>query len=215
MESTKFGQAFFESTRGRIVSLLRRGASTVEELSQELGLTDNAVRSHLATLERDDLIKRSGVIPGSRKPHYAYQLTNEARHLFPKAYHALFNQLLTVLKLRLAPDEMHDILKEVAKGLAADQVPKRSDESIESRTERAVAVMEELGGIAIPEKVDDKLLLQSGSGCPFSDSVAQHPEVCRLAETLLSEITGLDVREHCQRGESMRCAFEIITDIQV
>lgn len=212
MESTKFGQIFFESTRGRIVNLLRRGASSVEELSQQLELTDNAVRSHLATLERDRLIERSGVIPGARKPHFAYQLTDEAQHLFPKAYHALFNQLLTVLKLRLAPDEIQEILIEVARGLAADRTPKAVDESIESRTERAVAVMEELGGVAIPEKVDNKLLLQSGSGCPFSDSVAQHPEVCRLAETLLSEITGLEVREHCRRGDSPRCAFEIITD---
>jgi predicted ArsR family transcriptional regulator len=62
------------------------------------------------------------------------------------------------------------------------------------------------------EKVEDKLLLQSGNGCPFSDSVAQHPEVCRLAETLLSEITGLEVREHCNRGDAPRCAFEIIAD---
>ncbi len=212
MESTKFGQIFFESTRGRIVNLLRRGASSVEELSQQLELTDNAVRSHLATLERDGLIARGGVIPGARKPHYAYQLTDEARHLFPKAYHALFNQLLTVLKLRLAPDEIQEILREVARGLAADKTPKEANESIKSRTERAVAVMEELGGVAIPEKVGDKLLLQSGSGCPFSDSVAQHPEACLLAETLLSEITGLEVREHCNRGESPRCAFEVIAD---
>ncbi len=212
MESTKFGQTFFESTRGRIVSLLRRGTSSVDELSQQLELTDNAVRSHLATLERDGLVERGGVIPGARKPHFAYQLTDEARHLFPKAYHALFNQLLTVLKLRLAPDEMQEVLKEVAHGLAADRTPKEANESVESRTERAVAVLEELGGVAIPEKVDDKLLLQSGSGCPFSDSVAQHPEVCRLAETLLSEITGLEVQEHCKRGDAPRCAFEIIAD---
>lgn len=212
METTKFGQIFFESTRGRIVSLLRRGASSVEELSQQMELTDNAVRSHLATLERDGLIERGGVIPGARKPHFAYQLTGEARHLFPKAYHALFNQLLTVLKLRLAPEEMQEILMEVARGLAAGRTPNEINESIESRTERAVKVMEELGGVAIPEKVGDKLLLQSGSGCPFSETVAEHPEVCRLAETLLSEITGLEVREHCIRGDSPRCAFEIITD---
>ena len=95
---------------------------------------------------------------------------------------------------------------------AAGRTPKKINESIESRTERAVKVLKELGGVAIPEKVDDKLLLQSGNGCPFSDSVAEHPEVCRLAETLLSEITGFEVREHCERGNSPRCAFEIITD---
>jgi len=212
MESTKFGKIFFESTRGRIVSLLRRGASTVEELSQQLKLTDNAVRAHLATLERDGLVERGGVIAGARKPHFAYQLTDEARHLFPKAYNALFNQLITVLKQRLSADEMLEILREVARRLAADKTPREINESVESRTERAVAVMEELGGVAIPEISGDKLLLQSGNGCPFSDSVSEHPEICRLAETLLSEITGLEVREQCVRGTSPRCAFEINVD---
>ncbi len=74
---------------------------------------------------------------------------------------------------------MQEVLREVARGLAADRTPKAIDENIESRTERAVAVMEKLGGVAISEKVDDKLLLQSGSGCPFSDSMVEHPEVCR------------------------------------
>lgn len=212
MESTKFGQIFFESTRGRIVNLLRHGASNVEELSQRLGLTDNAVRSHLSTLERDGLIERGGIIPGARKPHFAYQLTDEARHLFPKSYYLLFNQLLAVLKKRLTPDQIQEILREVAQGLAADRTPKEVDESVESRIQRAVAVIEELGGVAIPKKVDNKLLLESGIVCPFSDSATEHPEICRLAEMLLSEIMGLEVREHCTRNKSPRCTFEIITN---
>ena len=36
------------------------------------------------------------------------------------------------------------------------------------------------------------------------------PEVCRLAETLLSEIIGLEVREHCNREGPPRCRFEVI-----
>ena len=43
-------QKFFESTRGKVVTLLRRGGRTVEELAEELGLTDYGVRAHLATL---------------------------------------------------------------------------------------------------------------------------------------------------------------------
>lgn len=212
MKSTKFGQIFFESTRGRIVNRLRRGVCSVEELAQELGLTDNAVRAHLATLERDGLIGRSGKIPGLRKPHVAYQLTDEARHLFPKAYHTLLNQLLTVLKNRLDAQELQEILGEVARQLAADRKSNELNETVESRAQRAVAVMEELGGVAIPEKEGDKLLIRSGSGCPFADTVSEHPEICRLTETLLSEITGLEVREHCLRGKSPKCTFEIIPE---
>ena len=48
------------TARGRIIALLRRGASTVEELAAELGVTDNAVRAHLQLLEREGLIQASG-----------------------------------------------------------------------------------------------------------------------------------------------------------
>jgi predicted ArsR family transcriptional regulator len=51
---------FFSSTRGRIVALLRAATRTVDELADALGLTDNAVRAHLVTLERDGLVEPSG-----------------------------------------------------------------------------------------------------------------------------------------------------------
>jgi predicted ArsR family transcriptional regulator len=41
--------------RGRVVDQLRRAPQTVEELARILGITGNAVRSHLSTLEREEL----------------------------------------------------------------------------------------------------------------------------------------------------------------
>ena len=90
---TKLDKRFFDSTRGRIVTLLRGTTRTVNELAEELGLTDNAVRAHLLSLERDGLVTQSGIQRGTRKPHFAYELAAEAEHLFPKAYDALLNQL--------------------------------------------------------------------------------------------------------------------------
>jgi len=49
-----------ETTRGRVVTLLRRGGMTTDELAGALGLTDNAIRAHLATLERDGFVQAQG-----------------------------------------------------------------------------------------------------------------------------------------------------------
>src|SRR5207253_7380278 len=54
-------QRFLDTTRGRVAALLRCEGRTVEELAQALDLTDNAVRAHLAILERDDLVRQAGV----------------------------------------------------------------------------------------------------------------------------------------------------------
>jgi predicted ArsR family transcriptional regulator len=99
----------FGSTRGRIVTLLRGTTKTVNELAEALQITDNAVRAHLLSLERDGLIRQSGTQRGIRKPHFAYELTDEAEHLFPKAYDALLNQLIAVLKGRLKPLELEEV----------------------------------------------------------------------------------------------------------
>src|SRR5687768_17158005 len=208
MKDTKFGQSFFGSSRGQVLGLLRRGIGTVDELSAQLGLTDNAVRAHLATLERDGLVERRGTQPGLRKPHFNYVLTSEAEQLFPKAYSTLFNQLLTILKQRIGPEELESILSEVAQSLAEGNTPRRN-ESIESRAERAVATFESMGGAPALKEDEGKLVISSVTSCPFDTAVSKHPEVCRLAETFLSEVTGLKIREHCQKGEHPKCTFEI------
>ena len=64
--STGWDRKVFESTRGRVVALLRRTGFTVDELPRELDLTNNGVRAHLATLERDGIVRQSGVV---RRPY--------------------------------------------------------------------------------------------------------------------------------------------------
>jgi predicted ArsR family transcriptional regulator len=206
---TKLDKRFFESTRGRIVTLLRGSSKTVNELAAALELTDNAVRAHLLSLERDGLVTQSGVQRGTRKPHFAYELTAEADNLFPKAYDALLNQLITVLKGRLPPATLEQVLRDVGRSLAGAQGADEQKGDLESRIAGGLAALEAIGGAARIEREDEKFFIRS-EGCPLAAAVAEHPEVCRLAETLLSEIIGNEVHERCDREGSPRCRFEIL-----
>ena len=208
MKRTKLDKRFFGSTRGRIVTLLRGTTKTVNDLAEELRLTDNAVRAHLLSLERDGLIEQSGIQRGTRKPHFAYELTDEAEHLFPKAYDALLNQLITVLKARLTPAMIDEVLREVGRSLASAQAAGGNGGDLESRMGRALTALEAIGGAARIEKEKEGVFIRSES-CPLAAAAAEHPEVCKLAETLLSEIIGVEIRERCDREGSPRCRFEV------
>lgn len=207
MDGITFDKRFFDSTRGQIVTLLRSAPCTVEEMAGKLNLTDNAVRAHLSTLERDGLVRQSGLRRGPRKPHFTYVLTEEADKLFPKAYDALLNQLIAVLKTRLEPAEIEEVLREVGRALAAEAGAGQSA-SLEGRVQTALKVLEAIGGAAEVEQHGDKMLIVS-SGCPLAAAVSVHPEVCRLAETLIAEIVKVPVEERCDRNGRPKCIFEI------
>ena len=190
-----------------IVTILRGEAATVEELAARLKLTDNAVRAHLSTLERDGLVRQSGRRRGPRKPHFTYTLTAAADKLFPKAYDALLNQLITVLKSRLQPAEIDEVLRAVGRAIA-DEAPAGKDDKLESRVQQALKVLDAIGGVAQAERQDDKIVIQS-SGCPLAAAVTVHPEVCGLAEALIAEIVKAPTKEHCDRQARPQCRFEI------
>ena len=209
MKTTKLDERFFDSTRGRVVGLLRGKSGTVTELAEQLGLTDNAVRAHLLSLERDGLVRQSGVQRGARKPHFSYELTPEAERLFPKAYDTLLNQLITTLKGRLPPSALEDVLREVGRTLAAPHASDGPPADLEERLRTALEVLKAIGGTPSVESEEGKLFIRSG-GCPLAAAVVEHPEVCELAESLVAELVGQPVRESCDRSESPKCCFEIL-----
>ncbi|HEX8175518.1 MAG TPA: ArsR family transcriptional regulator [Pyrinomonadaceae bacterium] len=209
MKKTKLDARFFDSTRGQVVGMLRGRVCTVDELAGELGLTNNAVRAHLATLERDGLVEQKGIRRSFRKPHYTYSLTTEAEHLFPKAYDALFNQLVTVLKGRLEHDALELVLREVGSSLAASHSSNNKTDDFDRRMRSAIKALEALGGSPRIEEHEEKVLIKSGS-CPLGAAVVEHPEVCQLAEALVSQIIGRPVKERCEREEPPRCCFELV-----
>lgn len=78
----------------------------MDALARALDLTDNAVRAHLAALERDGLVRQQGSVRGVRKPSLAYQLAPEVEPALSRAYLPLVEALVEALADRLPPAEL-------------------------------------------------------------------------------------------------------------
>jgi len=204
MARTNWNQRFLSSTRGRIITLLRRASRTVDELAQALDLTHTAVRAHLAALERDGLVQQRSERHGNRKPSSVYDLVPAAEFLFPQSYGQLLYQLLEVLHGQMTPEEVETLLREVGRRIAAQwKIPPGE---LRVRLEAAVEVLNELGGLMEQETEGETMCIR-GYRCPFAAVVLEHPEVCRLAETLLTELVGMPVQEQCERNGPVPCRF--------
>ena len=205
-----FGRRFLETTRGQVVALLRAGPQTVDELAAALGLTDNAIRAHVATLERDGIVAQRGVRrgEGAGKPAAVYQLTAEAEAKFSRAYAPVLGAILEELATALPEDRRRALLANVGRRLSVGLMPP-ADASHDSRLQAALDVLGELGGVARLEERTGTSVIR-GQGCPLSTTVAHRPEACHVVEALLREIVGAPVRQCCEHGERPSCCFEVL-----
>jgi predicted ArsR family transcriptional regulator len=208
MKHIGWRERLFKSTRGKILELLRTTDRTVNELAEELSVTDNAVRAHLASLERDRLVIQSGSKPGVRKPHTMYALGPDAEQIFPKGYGPLVSLLMSTLARRVKPESLRSGMRAAGRRIAEQHLNELRGKSREQRIHAALDILNGLGGAATFRVEKGKHFIH-GNGCPIAAATAEHPEACLLAESLLTEIIGSPVKEHCTRGPAPSCRFEV------
>ena len=195
-----------DQSRSRVVSALRRGAKTLDQLVGEIGLTRTALRLHLSTLERDGLVARRGLRAGRTKPSHVYELTAEAEQGLSRAYIPVLTELLHVLADRLPRTEFDAVMRAVGRELLSDLPRPRGP--IRDRAEAASELLNQLGGLTEVEEQDGVLVIRS-HGCPLAATAVDHPETCSAMESLVTEFVGATVEQRCGRSRRPRCCFQI------
>lgn len=193
-------------TRSEVLRLLRRSRQTITALAETLHLTDNAVRTHIAALERDGLVEHAGSLRDTGgKPARLYALTPEAEELFPKAYALVLGGLVQEIARDDGRARAIELLGRVGRQVGANAALPNDPEA---RVVAAAAALRGLGGDVEIERTADGWRIQ-GYGCPLSAVTTDHAEVCELARALVEEIVGQPVTECCDRSERPRCGFGV------
>ncbi|HZS62217.1 MAG TPA: ArsR family transcriptional regulator [Gemmatimonadaceae bacterium] len=188
--------------RDRIIELLRCGPLTADEIAAQVQLTTNAVRQHLATLERDGYVVRQGSrhAPSVGKPPIVFAIAPDIESTFSRAYAPVLTALVAALPDHVAPDALDGLLADVASRLAASAPAPRGE--FQRRVRAGADALTALGGLV---ETDGHTL--RACSCVLAEAVAARPELCRAVEMFVSAVTGLDAHEQCDRGGSPRCRF--------
>ncbi len=203
-----FRQQLLDTGRGRIVSLLQRGALTVDDIASTLKLSASGIRPQITAMERDGVVRRVGRRPGTTRPSQVFELTREVEQLLSRAYMPLLTQLVDVFATALPARQVDALLRKVGRKLAGELSSERPSGTLRSRVSAAsVLLNEQLGAVTHVEQNGGYII--RGECCPLSALTGKHPAVCRAMESLVKEFVGAAVRECCERAQRPRCCFEI------
>jgi DeoR family transcriptional regulator, suf operon transcriptional repressor len=198
-----------DSSRGRIVTLLRGTGLMADDLASKLGVTRSAVRAHLSAMERDGMVRRVGQRPGTTRPSLIFKLTAAVEQLLSGAYIPLLTQLVDVFAEGLPADQLETLLRKAGQRLDHELVAgERLGRGLTSRVHKASELMNEHLSALTQVEVNGEIVIK-GAGCPLAALTGKHRGVCLAMESFVTEIVGVPVRECCERGDGPRCCFEI------
>jgi predicted ArsR family transcriptional regulator len=193
-------------TRERIITLLRRRKQTVEDLASQLGITRNAVRSHINLLKREGIVEPQGMVPSGRRPATVYGISIGETALFSKASPVVLSRLVQVLAEKLTGKQFSETMQELGHRLAA-QGPAPVG-MLKERLHNAVAYLESLGSIVDVIEKKDKIVIK-GYGCPVAGAVSADGRFCTAMAVMIGDLVGLPTVERCERDTQPGCCFEI------
>lgn len=190
--------------------LKTKSGLTVDELSQGLKITRNAVRQHLATLESDGLIALGSTRPSGGRPQQLYRLTEKGKEVFPRHYSWFAQLVIEAIKREQGAEGLRKRLASIGSSVAAQlraQTP--GLETREQKVEKLAAVMEQLGYNARTAAVTDKALVIEADNCVFHELAIKNPEVCHFDLAMMGTFTGSNVdHQECMARGGNVCRFK-------
>lgn len=195
-----------DRTRDRVAQLLRLGPMTVGELARALALSGNAVRFHLAELQRAGLVHHVGVERRGHagKPPAVYELTAAGEALQSRAYAPALAACVSELVRQLPRRELRRFLCAVGTRLATGSSPLGA--GFDDRVAAAVALLRALGGSAASSTEPEGITIRGGV-CPLAVAVSAEPATCTIVEGAIADLTGGRVTQQCHHGSPPHCRF--------
>ena len=205
-----------KSTREKILrTLLSFPGSTINDLADAVGINGISIRHHLTNLEAEDLVTSAEERHGVGRPRLVYSLTDKGVEEFPTSYLLLTKRILTVLGDKMSSDELETIFGQIGIEIVQNYDGNLAGKSFNARLRTLKSLLTEEGFIVEVEKVDQDYILSSLS-CPYLKVGQDHPEICAIDSTIVSELLSTHVEKTaCMLDGADRCVYHISRNEEV
>ena len=188
----------------------RRGSATIRELEELLGVTTNAVRQHLQSLQADGYIERRRVNSGVGRPHHAYSISAKAHDLFACHCDDLALTLLEEVFTMEGEERAKMLLDRVGDRLAKRYSASVRGEQLQDRVEQLADALSQRGVLTDVEVEDENVIILHAYNCPYHELAQEHRSICDMDEQLMRKVLGSDVNlSACMMDGHRNCSFVV------
>lgn len=190
--------------------LKRKGSATIKELEELLGITTNAVRQHLQSLQADGYIERTRVSVGVGRPHHAYSISAKAHELFACHCDDLALTLLEEVFDLEGPERAEILLGRVGNRLAQRYARSVRGEALQERVEQLADALHQRGVLTDIDVEDENVIVLHAYNCPYHELAQEHRSICEMDEAVMRQVLGSDVNlSACMMDGHRGCSFVV------
>ena len=205
------------ATRDAVLSLLlRQGEATAAALAEALGVSVQAMRRHLRSLEEDALVEASASAVGPGRPTNHWRLTARGQERFGDGSEMFALGLLHSMAATLSPATVSNLMEQQAEEKSRHYRSQIGNGSLEDRLERLTDLRRAEGYVAdlAPDLSQDgipKAWTIREHHCSVMRIAEEFPQVCDQ-ELQLLRLTFPDCqieRVHWRLQEGHSCGFRL------
>ncbi|AIC15446.1 helix-turn-helix transcriptional regulator [Nitrososphaera viennensis] len=187
----------------------------LRDLAEAMKISKMAVHKHLAVLQERGLVESIEIRKGVGRPKMFYQLTNDCKRVFPKAYNAVAVCALDFIERNMGKEGVEKILRERQSELYDKYYPRLKGLTFDAKVKELARIRDEEGYIAESKKHGRQK--GGGSGhilleynCPILEIAEKHGEACSTEVEMFEKLLDAKVEATHRAANGDRvCRFEI------
>ena len=195
-----------------LLSIKSHGAMTAEELANEMGISQVAVRQHLTSLEAEGSVAVSVERRGLGRPSHRYTITAAGDETFPRQYDSLANALLNELRAWQGEAAVKQLLQLRRQRTSQTLASRLRDKPLAAKVNELARIETENGYMAEASAESEGTFTLVKRNCAVCSVARNHPEICCQSEnTMFQDLLGnveVDLEQSIVNGDHV-CAFRI------